>query len=140
MAGSKGDMYYNVFLDFTIWLKSIENKTIITEDCFLLLKEIDNHGSLKLAAEKTNVSYRKAWNMIKFAENLLGFHLVQKHRGGKDGGFSLLSPEGKNLLLSYLELKSNFESSIKIITKKFFNTINQKNSEQISLKENYEVS
>ena len=52
MAGSKGDKYYNVFLDYRLWLKTINNEGIMGDGCFSLLIEIKNSGSLKEAAEK----------------------------------------------------------------------------------------
>jgi molybdate transport system regulatory protein len=126
MAGSKGDKYYDIFLDFSIWLKNINNQEIVSEGCLILLSEIHNLGSIKLAAEKLGISYRKAWNMIADSESLLGFKLVEKIRGGKEGGHTSLSTEGENLINAYLELKEDIGLSIKKITKKFFHKINQK--------------
>jgi molybdate transport repressor ModE-like protein len=125
MAGSKGDKYYDIFLDYSLYLKTIENMGIMDESDFLLLKEIGKMGSIKLASEKVQISYRKAWNIIDNSEKLLGFKLVEKSRGGKDGGHTTLSPEGKNLVGAYLELKEEINHSIKKITQKFFHTINQ---------------
>jgi molybdate transport system regulatory protein len=126
MAGSKGDKYYNVFLDYRLWLKTIENEGIMGEGCFSLLLEIKSTGSLKDAAEKLEVSYRKAWGIIRKSENFLGFKLVDKQRGGKDGGHSFLTDEGLNLVQAYLELKDDINESIKKVTKKFFHKINHK--------------
>jgi len=126
MAGSKGDKYFNVFLDYRLWLKTIDDKGIMGDGCFLLLNEIKNKGSLKEAAEKLEVSYRKAWGIIKKSENILGFKLVDKYRGGKDGGHSFLTTDGINLIHAYLELKNDIDVSIKKVTKKFFHQINQK--------------
>ncbi len=126
MAGSKGDKYYNVFLDYRLWLKTISNEGIMGEGCFSLLLEIKNSGSLKEAAEKLEVSYRKAWGIIRKSENMLGFKLVDKQRGGKDGGHSFLTEEGANLMQAYQELKDDIDESIKKVTKKFFHRINHK--------------
>jgi molybdate transport system regulatory protein len=126
MAGSKGDKYYNVFLDYRLWLKTIENFGIMGDGCFSLLIEIKNSGSLKEAAEKMDVSYRKAWGIIKKSENMLGFKLVDKKRGGKDGGHSELTEEGMNLIQAYNELKADIDDSIKKVTQKFFHRINHK--------------
>ncbi|OQY05872.1 MAG: hypothetical protein B6I20_00255 [Bacteroidetes bacterium 4572_117] len=125
MAGSVGDKYYDVFLKYRLWLSTTNDKGILGDGRFALLNEIDITGSLKSAAEKTNISYRKAWGSIKEAEEQLGFKLVEKQRGGKDGGNSRLSPEGKQLLEAYTELKEDFDQSVKKITKKFFNKINK---------------
>ena len=125
MAGSVGDKYYDVFLNYRLWLRTKDGDGILGEGRLLLLKEIDITGSLKLAADNLKISYRKAWGNIKESEELLGFKLVEKQRGGKDGGNSQLSPEGRRLLEAYNELKEDFDQSIKKVTKKFFNRINK---------------
>ncbi len=125
MAGSQGDKYYNVFLRYRLWLSSKEGIGILGEGRLALLKEIDKTGSLRAAADNLNISYRKAWGNVKHAEEMLGFPLVEKHRGGKSGGNSQLSEEGKKLLTAYEELKDDFEEAIKEITRKFFNKINK---------------
>jgi molybdate transport repressor ModE-like protein len=125
MAGSVGDKYYDIFLEYRLWLSTKKGKGILGEGRINLLKEIDRTGSLKSASENLKISYRKAWGNIKEAEELLGFKLVEKQRGGKDGGNSQLSEEGKQLLAAYDELKMDFDRSIKKITKKFFHRINE---------------
>jgi molybdate transport system regulatory protein len=125
MAGSKGDKYYNVFMDYRIWLKTIGDKGIMGEGCIGLLNDIKLSGSLKQAADKQEMSYRKAWGIIRRSEEMLGFKLVKKHRGGKDGGHSYLTSEGENLVEAFGELKTDINRSIKKVTKKFFNKINK---------------
>ncbi len=126
MAGSKGDKYYNIFLDYRLWLKTIDGVGIMGDGCFSLLIEIKHSGSLREAAQKLDISYRKAWGIIRNSENILGFKLVDKTRGGKDGGHSSLTSEGENLVQAYSELKNDIDTSIKNVTQKFFRTINQK--------------
>ena len=125
MAGSEGDKYYNIFLKYRLWLCNQSGEGILGDGRLALLKEIELTGSLKSASDNLSISYRKAWGNIKEAEELLGFKLVIKQRGGKDGGNSQLSPEGIQLLAAYDELKADFDQSIKKITKKFFNKINK---------------
>ena len=125
MAGSVGDKYYDIFLEYRLWLSTKNGKGILGEGRINLLKEIDRTGSLKSAAETIKISYRKAWGNIKEAEELLGFKLVEKQRGGRNGGNSELTEEGKQLLAAYDELKADFDHSIKKITKKFFHKINE---------------
>ena len=125
MAGSHGDKYYDVFLDYRVWLKTVNEEGIMGEGCVGLLKDIKESGSLKLAADKQEMSYRKAWGIIRKSEEMLGFKLVDKQRGGKDGGHSCLTGEGADLILAFDELKSDISQSIKKITKKFFNKINK---------------
>jgi molybdate transport system regulatory protein len=45
---------------------------------YMILKEVDEHGSLKKAAENLGMSYRAAWGKIKKSEELLGQKLIEK--------------------------------------------------------------
>jgi len=124
MAGPPGSKYYNIFLDYKISLTSKDNFEVFDEERFTLLKQINDHGSLSAAAEAMAISYRKAWGLIHEAEESVGFMLVEKQRGGKEGGRSELTVEGKKLLGAYLELRGEFDAAIHKITKKFFHKIN----------------
>jgi len=125
MAGSKGSKYYNIFLDYNVWLANKETKhTIINSELFKILELIGEEKSISQAAEKFGVSYRKAWGLIKEAEEELNLCLVKRQRGGEKGGKSELSDDGQNLINAYKELNIEISSAIYNITKKFFNTIN----------------
>jgi len=126
MAGPKGSKYYDIFLKFKVWLENTDGEGILGDGKFELIDQIDQLGSLKAAADKVGISYRKAWGNVKDAEEKLGFLLVEKHRGGQHGGNSVLTPEGKKLIEAYKELLVEFDESIYQITKKFFNKVNEK--------------
>ncbi|MFP4023092.1 MAG: winged helix-turn-helix domain-containing protein [Thiohalospira sp.] len=126
MAGPKGSKYYNIFLKFKVWLENTDQESILGNGKFELLDFIDQFGSLKAAADKMEISYRKAWGMLKDAEEKLGFQLVEKQRGGQHGGNSALTDDGKILIEAYKELLIEFDEAIYQITKKFFNKVNQK--------------
>lgn len=125
MAGPKGSKYYDVFLKFKVWLENTQGESILGNGKFELIDYIDQLGSLKAAADKLGISYRKAWGMIKDAEEKLGFCLTEKHRGGQHGGNSVLTSEGKELIEAYKELLVEFDEAIYQITKKFFNKVNK---------------
>ncbi len=125
MAGSKGSKYYDIFLDFSIFLKHKENgHPVLTEEHFELMLNIGELSSLAASAEKMKISYRKAWELVRQSEKTLGFTLIDKHRGGRDGGNSTLSPDGLKLVESYKELRVEFDTTAKRIVKEFFRTIN----------------
>lgn len=66
-----------------------------------LLRAIEENGSLRGAAISMNMAYTKALKILKNAENALGFPLTARVSGGKDGGGSSLTPEGKEWLTRY---------------------------------------
>lgn len=126
MAGPKGSKYYNIYLDFSIYLKHREDgNPVLTEEHFELLLNIGELGSLAATAERMQISYRKAWGLLRQSEQTLGFPLLEKHRGGRDGGNTLLTDEGKNLVESYKALRVEFDSSVKVFVKNFFHRINE---------------
>ena len=51
-----------------------------------LLEEVDKCGSLRKAAIDMNMSYSKAWKIVKQCEENLGFKLLISTTGGKSGG------------------------------------------------------
>ena len=126
MAGPKGSKYYDIFLKHQVWLESVDGEQIISEEVLKLLKLINETKSLKAAAEKLGISYRKAWGNLKDSEEKLGFSIVNKSRGGEHGGQSELTEEGLELIEAYNELVGDIDDSIKKVTKKFFNKINKK--------------
>lgn len=66
-----------------------------------LLRQIDRCGSLSAAAKAVGMSYKGAWDTIDTINNLSGKELVSRTSGGKGGGGSVLTNEGKNLLQMY---------------------------------------
>ena len=66
-----------------------------------LLHGIEEAGSLRAAAMSMDMAYTKALKLIKQAEDALGFPLTTRTTGGKAGGGSILTPEGKQWLRQY---------------------------------------
>ena len=66
-----------------------------------LLHGVEETGSLRAAAFAMNMSYTKALKLMKNAETALGFSLLRSTTGGKDGGGSSLTEQGKEWLARY---------------------------------------
>lgn len=66
-----------------------------------LLRCVEKTGSLRAAAMEMEMAYSKARRILKQAETTLGFPLTSRSTGGKDGGGSILTSEGKQLLRQY---------------------------------------
>lgn len=66
-----------------------------------LLRGVERTGSLRSAAMEMGMAYSKAARLIKQAEASLGFSLTTRSVGGRDGGGSILTPEGKQWLRKY---------------------------------------
>ncbi len=81
-----------------LWLEN-EGGMLFGHGRALLLRKIEEHGSLRRAAEDLKMSYRAAWGKLKKSEEVLGFPLVEK-LGGNKSGFRLTGP-GKTLMDNY---------------------------------------
>lgn len=66
-----------------------------------LLRSVERTGSLRAAAAEMEMAYSKASKLLKQAETSLGFPLTTRSTGGKDGGGSVLTPDGKRFLEQY---------------------------------------
>ncbi len=66
-----------------------------------LLRCVEKTGSLRSAAMEMEMAYSKASKILKQAEMNLGFQLTRRSTGGKEGGGSILTPEGKRWLQQY---------------------------------------
>ncbi|MDO8898462.1 MAG: LysR family transcriptional regulator [Bacteroidales bacterium] len=102
----------NVFLNYKIWLSGLTGNGLIEDETFGLMEKIVEKGTLKAAADEAGMSYRKAWGKIRSAEEILGYALLDKHRGGKDGGNSSLTPAAFKLLEAYRALQQQFDDSV----------------------------
>ena len=66
-----------------------------------LMRGVETSGSLRAAAMSMEMAYTKALKLIQNAEKALGFALIRRSTGGKDGGGSYLTEEGKEWLQRY---------------------------------------
>ena len=71
------------------------------EGPYRLLMAVEETGSLRAAAFSMEMAYSKALKLLKNAEAALGFPLTMRAAGGKDGGGSILTPQGKEWLRKY---------------------------------------
>ncbi len=85
-----------------------------------LLQGIEDHGSLRSAAMSMNMAYTKALKIMKNAEKAIGFPLATRTTGGKDGGGSILTPEGKVWLNKYKACREACDEANKGLVRNFF--------------------
>jgi molybdate transport repressor ModE-like protein len=110
-------------LNYKLWLSSVTGVGIIEEDRYQLLKLIQETGSLRAASNAMGISYRKAWGDLRDAERLLGYPLVARQRGGRDGGNSMLTDKGKKLLEAYHSLHVKLDDAVEKAYQEFRNKI-----------------
>lgn len=65
------------------------------------LELISITGSMSAACQAMHMSYTKGWRMIDKVEDKLGVKVLQRNAGGREGGGSMLTPEGFYILQNY---------------------------------------
>lgn len=103
-------------------LRCVTKVVLIKEEDFFgpgvyeLLMEIDKTGSIQAAAEQMKMSYTKGWKMINKAEKEMGFLFLNRCNGGKNGGSSTLTEEGRMFLERYRVMAEDIER----VSRRFF--------------------
>ena len=88
-----------------IWFQT-ETGLRIGEGRAKLLEQIDLSGSISEAARQLKIPYRRAWGMDNNAKE----PLVIKEVGGKDGGRSILTQEGKKIVALFKKVDQCFKN------------------------------
>ena len=109
-----------------------ENEKFFGEGPARLMHEIERTGSLRAASISMEMAYTKALKLIKNAEASLGFPLITRVTGGKDGGGSCLTAEGKSWLVRYENYRDACIRANAQLYEEFFPEQNQKREHQNS--------
>ncbi len=66
-----------------------------------LLEALGEAGSIRVAAERTGLSYRGAWDAVQALNNLFDAPLVTTQAGGKQGGAAELTAAGRAVIAAF---------------------------------------
>ncbi len=91
-----------------IWLEK-EGLLIFGEGKSRILKAIDKHKSINKAAFCLGMSFRHAWSYINEIERRAGIKMIERARGGRDGGGSRLTEDAAELIHRYDRLKEDVD-------------------------------
>jgi molybdate transport system regulatory protein len=84
----------------SLWLNRAEHK-FLSGERINLLEKIDALGSITKAAKAVGISYKTAWDTINMINNMAEKALVYRLTGGKGGGGTSLTAEGKRVIAQY---------------------------------------
>ena len=87
-------------LSGALWFSRAEGK-YLGSDRISLLEKIDELGSITKAAKAVGISYKTAWDTINAINNLAERPLVVRLTGGKGGGGTSLTAEGKKVVSQF---------------------------------------
>ena len=85
-----------------------------------LLELIDETASLKEACRQMGISYNKGRSIVARIGQELGSAAIEGKAGGKDGGYSVVTTEGLDLMQKYRLFCDEVNQSMNDIFKKYF--------------------
>ncbi len=99
-------------LKFKIWLENEEHKGILGDGKCNLLKTIHETGSLKEAMQIHGLTYRKTWDNLNKIEQMLGFQIIERQRGGSSGGKTVLTEKGQAIVKVFDDFHTQYDQFI----------------------------
>lgn len=90
----------NLKLKIRVWVER-GGKKLLGPGRVELLGHIDRLGSISAAARKMNMSYRRAWELVRDMNDVASKPLVHVSTGGSGGGGATLTAVGKEAIAAY---------------------------------------
>ena len=96
-----------------VWIE-LDGKIVLGDVRVRLLELIGETGSLRDAATRVGMPYRRAWGKVRESEANLGMKLVESEIGGSGGGgCSRLTADAKRLITQYQRLSKAMDKHLK---------------------------
>jgi molybdate transport system regulatory protein len=110
-------------LDGSIWFQKAQHQ-FLGGDRIALLEKIDDLGSINSAAKAAGISYKTAWHLVNMMNNLSDKPLVERITGGKGGGGTLLTKEGKKVIEQFRVVQDEHRRFLENLEQRLENTGN----------------
>jgi molybdate transport system regulatory protein len=78
-----------------------------------LLEMIEETGSIRAAATKMKLSYRRAWLLLQDVEKVFGGPVLERRTGGKSGGGAALNARGRDIVKLFRSAERRATRAIK---------------------------
>jgi molybdate transport system regulatory protein len=78
-----------------------------------LLELIEETGSIRAAAAKMKLSYRRAWLLLQNIEKIFGNAVLERRTGGKSGGGAALTANGRDIVKHFRNAERRAARAIK---------------------------
>ena len=92
------------------WIENSDHELLFGKGKTEILELIQQEGSIAKAAEKLQMSYKKAWTHIKILQKNIADELVLPQKGGGGKGGTTLTPKALELIKNYSQLQKDIES------------------------------
>jgi molybdate transport system regulatory protein len=113
----------SINLHYKVWMSDSQEKGILGDGKWKMLKLIDEKGSLKAACDELGYTYRRTWGNLRKIEIFFGFPLLEKHRGGTEGGKTILTEEGRKLVKAFDKFHASVDVTIQQGFAEFINDL-----------------
>ncbi len=110
---------WRLSLKSKVWLE-VEGEPVFGEGRKQLLEAIGRSGSIIRAASQVGISYRRAWSYLQTMESRLRVRLVERQRGGSNGGGTKLTKDARVLIKEYEALLAGMGEGPDRRSKEFF--------------------
>lgn len=113
---------------YKIWITDEHGNGILGDGKWKILKAVVEHGSLVAACKALGITYRRTWGDLQTISKQLGFPLLATSRGGRDGGCSVLSPQGECLVKAFDRFHASTDATVNEALQNFLNEVKTINS------------
>lgn len=96
---------------YNLWLER-DGVVVLSRWRVRLLVAIDEDGSIRAAAERLGVPYRRAWEKVQEMEARSGTTLVQTEVGGEGGGGATLTDTARELIRQFERFEAGLDEEI----------------------------
>jgi molybdate transport system regulatory protein len=98
----------------SLWLTS-GNKSVGGHGRIALLRAVAEHGSITQAAKAFGMAYQAAWIAINAMNALSGASLVERVTGGRGGGSTQLTEQGRRLVERYGQIDAVHQRFLQLL-------------------------
>jgi len=99
-----------LYIKTKTWIENADQQLLFGKGKTEILELIEQEGSIAKAAEKLEMSYKKAWTHIKILQKNIADGLVVPQKGGGGKGGTALTPKALELIKNYSQLQKDIES------------------------------
>jgi molybdate transport system regulatory protein len=113
----------SIGIEGSIWFQKSQNR-FLGGDRIALLDKIDELGSINSAAKAVGLSYKTAWHLVNMMNNLSDKPLVDRVTGGKGGGGTVLTREGKKVIEQFRVVEEEHRKFLENLESRLGDTAN----------------
>jgi molybdate transport system regulatory protein len=103
-----------------LWIECDTGDSIFGEGQMRILETIREQGSINAAAKALGMGYRSMWGRLRKMEKRLGKPLLERHKGGAEGGHSDLTPAAVEMIDRFNRLRQEIAETSETIFRKIY--------------------